>query len=63
MFFVTLLLSQVRGWLRRQRGAATLRALLYFDEISAFARHTLKTRRPKFLCWHWSSRRARWVWA
>ncbi len=33
MFFVTLLLSQVRGWLRRQRGAATLRAILYFDEI------------------------------
>ncbi len=33
MFFVTLLLSQVRGWLRRQRGATTLRAILYFDEI------------------------------
>jgi hypothetical protein len=33
MFFVTLLLSQVRGWLRRQRGVATLRAILYFDEI------------------------------
>jgi len=36
MFFVTLLLSQVRGWLRRQRGASTLRALLYFDEIFGY---------------------------
>ena len=36
MFFVTLLLSQVRGWLRRQRGAATLRAMLYFDEIFGY---------------------------
>jgi hypothetical protein len=36
MFFVTLLLSQVRGWLRRQRGASTLRAILYFDEIFGY---------------------------
>jgi len=36
MFFVTLLLSQVRGWLRRQRGATTLRAILYFDEIFGY---------------------------
>jgi hypothetical protein len=36
MFFVTLLLSQVRGWLRRQRGASTLRAVLYFDEIFGY---------------------------
>lgn len=36
MFFVTLLLSQVRGWLRRQRGANTLRAILYFDEIFGY---------------------------
>ena len=36
MFFVTLLLSQVRGWLRRQRGAATLRVVLYFDEIFGY---------------------------
>jgi hypothetical protein len=36
MFFVTLLLSQLRGWLRRQRGASTLRALLYFDEIFGY---------------------------
>lgn len=36
MFFVTLLLSQVRGWLRRQRGTGTLRALLYFDEIFGY---------------------------
>jgi len=36
MFFVTLLLSQVRGWLRRQRGATMLRAILYFDEIFGY---------------------------
>jgi len=36
MFFVTLLLSQVRGWLRRQRGVSTLRAALYFDEIFGY---------------------------
>lgn len=36
MFFVTLLLSQVRGWLRRQRGASVLRALIYFDEIFGY---------------------------
>jgi hypothetical protein len=36
MFFVTLLLSQVRGWLRRQRGATSLRAILYFDEIFGY---------------------------
>jgi hypothetical protein len=36
MFFATLLLSQVRGWLRRQRGATTLRAILYFDEIFGY---------------------------
>ena len=27
---------QVRGWLRRQRGATTLRAILYFDEIFGY---------------------------
>ncbi len=36
MFFVTLLLSQVRGWLRQQRGASVLRALIYFDEIFGY---------------------------
>ncbi len=36
MFFVTLLLGSVETWLRRQSGAANLRALLYFDEIFGY---------------------------
>lgn len=36
MFFVTLLLGAVETWLRRQSGAANLRALLYFDEIFGY---------------------------
>ena len=33
MFFVTLLLSQVLGWVRAQSGTTSLRAILYMDEI------------------------------
>ncbi len=36
MFFVTLLLSQTLGWMRSQPGTASLRALLYMDEIFGF---------------------------
>jgi hypothetical protein len=36
MFFITLLLEQVRTWLRRQSGTADLRALLYFDELYGY---------------------------
>ncbi len=36
MFFVTLLLEQVRVWLRHQSGSADLRALLYFDELYGY---------------------------
>ena len=36
MFFVTLLLNQVLGWMRRQSGTTSLRALLYFDEIFGY---------------------------
>ncbi|MEW6405765.1 MAG: hypothetical protein AB1649_28570, partial [Chloroflexota bacterium] len=36
MFFVTLLLSAVETWMRRQSGATTLRALLYMDEIFGY---------------------------
>jgi len=36
MFFVTLLLEQMRAWLRRQSGTADLRALLYFDELYGY---------------------------
>ena len=33
MFFVSLLLNQVLGWMRTQSGTTSLRAILYMDEI------------------------------
>jgi Helicase HerA, central domain len=36
MFFVTLLLHQMVGWMRSQSGTTSLRALLYMDEIFGF---------------------------
>jgi hypothetical protein len=36
MFFVSLLLSAVVGWMRSQSGTSSLRALLYMDEIFGF---------------------------
>ncbi|MBM3297759.1 MAG: ATP-binding protein, partial [Candidatus Aminicenantes bacterium] len=36
MFFVTLLLNEVLGWVRTQPGTTSLRALLYMDEIFGF---------------------------
>jgi len=36
MFFVTLLLGRLIGWMRRQQGASGLRCLLYMDEIFGF---------------------------
>jgi len=36
MFFVSLLLEQVRTWMRTQSGTTSLRALLYFDEVFGF---------------------------
>jgi hypothetical protein len=36
MFFVTLLLSQMLGWVRAQSGTTSLRALLYMDEIFGY---------------------------
>jgi hypothetical protein len=36
MFFVSLLLNQVVGWMRRQTGTASLRAILYMDEILGY---------------------------
>ncbi|MGQ0812193.1 MAG: ATP-binding protein [Nitrospiraceae bacterium] len=36
MFFVTLLLSQVVGWMRAQSGTTSLRAILYMDEIFGY---------------------------
>ncbi len=36
MFFVTMLLNQIIGWMRRQQGSASLKALLYMDEIFGY---------------------------
>lgn len=36
MFFVTLLLNEVIGWMRAQSGTTSLRALLYMDEVAGY---------------------------
>src|SRR5947207_7401418 len=36
MFFVTILLSEVIGWMRAQPGTSSLRAILYMDEIFGY---------------------------
>src|SRR4030095_10440866 len=36
MFFVSLLLNQVLGWLRAQSGTSSLRAIVYMDEIFGY---------------------------
>jgi hypothetical protein len=36
MFFVTMLLSSIIGWMRSQPGTTSLRALVYMDEIFGF---------------------------
>jgi len=36
MFFVTLMLESVLGWVRRQAGTRSLRAILYFDEVYGY---------------------------
>jgi len=36
MFFVSLFLTQVLGWMRKQSGTNSLRALLYMDEIFGY---------------------------
>ncbi len=36
MFFVTLFLNEVIGWMRAQEGTGSLRAILYMDEIFGF---------------------------
>jgi hypothetical protein len=36
MFFVTLLLNELLGWVRSQTGTSSLRALFYMDEIFGF---------------------------
>jgi len=49
MFFVSLLLNELVGWMRSQRGTSSLRALVYFDESSASCRRS-RTRHPRRLC-------------
>src|SRR5687768_7573796 len=36
MFFVSMLLNQVVGWMRTQSGTTSLRAILYMDEIFGY---------------------------
>ncbi len=36
MFFVTMLLNRFIGWMRRQQGTSSLKAMLYMDEIFGF---------------------------
>ncbi len=36
MFFVTILLSNIIGWMRSQPGTSSLRALLYMDEVFGY---------------------------
>ena len=36
MFFVTLLLNEILGWMRSQTGTTSLRAILYMDEIFGY---------------------------
>ena len=36
MFFVSLLLNEVLGWMRQQPGTTSLRALVYMDEIAGY---------------------------
>src|SRR5690349_16082724 len=36
MFFVSLLLNQVLGWMRSQTGTTSLRAVVYMDEIAGY---------------------------
>jgi hypothetical protein len=36
MFFVSLLLNQILGWMRTQTGTSSLRAIVYMDEIAGF---------------------------
>lgn len=36
MFFVTMLLNRIIGWMRRQQGSSSLKALLYMDEVFGY---------------------------
>src|SRR3954449_3326711 len=36
MFFVSLLLNEIVGWMRRQSGTSSVRAIVYMDEIAGY---------------------------
>ena len=36
MFFVSLLLNEIVGWVRTQQGSSSLRAILYMDELAGY---------------------------
>jgi hypothetical protein len=36
MFFVSMLLNEITGWMREQQGTSSLRAILYMDEIFGY---------------------------
>jgi len=42
MFFVTMLLTEIIGWMRAQQGTSSLRAILYMDEIFGYLPPTAK---------------------
>ncbi len=48
MFFTSLLLNRLEGWMRQQRGTSSLRALLYMDEIAGLVPPVAKppTKKP-----------------
>ena len=47
MFYVSLLLNQMIGWMRTQSGTTSLRALLYMDEVFGFLPPTASPPRKK----------------
>jgi len=49
MFFVTLLLNRVLGWVRTQSGTSSLRAILYMDEIFGTSRRGEPPSKPPLL--------------
>jgi hypothetical protein len=38
MFFVSLLLNQIVGWMRTQSGTTSLRSIVYIDEVFGYLR-------------------------
>jgi hypothetical protein len=73
MFFVTLVLADLIGWMRQQPGTGSLRALLYIDELFGYmppvanppSKRLLLTllKQARASAWAWCfPRRTRWTW-